>query len=91
MIIFLDNESEKTYKKWLNDCYEEGFNKILNLLKTAKFLVQKQALTTLMKILVAEAKYSITKDDKNHLPVPRLQVSIHNILFISLFSMCFND
>lgn len=83
LIKFLANESEKAYIKWLNECFEEGFNKILNLLKTSKLSVQKEALNSLMKILVAEATYSLTQDNKIHFPVPRLQVYItFNLLFI---------
>nr|CAD7443171.1 unnamed protein product [Timema bartmani] len=66
---------EVKYRHWLQECYDDSFTKLTHLLTKQNQPVQKQALSTIMKLVAQEGKHPIKPTDqkKFHFPVHRLQ------------------
>nr|CAD7402182.1 unnamed protein product [Timema poppensis] len=70
-----DDSLEVKYRHWLQECYDDAFTKLTHLLTKHNQPVQKQALSTIMKLVAQEGKYPIKPTDqkKFNFPVHRLQ------------------
>lgn len=85
-------EAEEKYKVWLRDCYKSLFPKLMNILQNGDSEVQIQAMSTVMHIVLTEAKYPIMISKP--FPEEKLQMTIQNILsspFFPIFIQRFKE